>query len=161
MKTPFLISSIAALCLMINVNESGHLPTAENIVDSDLIFSTATPGKVCVDPDEKVQPTEIKVVAEPSAALIPENYNYLKFNINDYSGNTDVSSFDDTDLPGNDYGYLRFDVDNYIDPIADSRQNIELPAEDYSYLKFDVNVYIISDQENGSDSEQPIVEAQF
>lgn len=162
MKTTILISSIAALSLMININEPDSRRAAENNVNSNLHISSAVPTKVCVEPDEKQQLTIKKAVVETPPALIPENFNYLKFNINDYTRYTEVSSFEDFDLPENDFGYLRFDVDNYIDPIAGSPEYIELPADDYSYLKFDVNVYVgRNEQENASNSEQPVAETQF
>ena len=161
MKTTILISSIVALSLMININKSAFCRAAENHsfpVDR-ISFATVT-GSIM--PGNKDPRTCKKTSVEITPVAVQENFDYLKFNISAYSGKNELSSTEDFDLPVNDFGYLRFDVDNFIGPIAGSPENIDLPADNFSYLKFDVNMYIdMNEQESAADSGEPAAETQF
>ena len=162
MKTTILISSIVALSLIINMNESAFRFAAENHSLPVDPVSIVTVSGICTVPENK-DPRKIKKAAtETTPVASPENFDYLKFNLKSYSGNNDQSSIKDFDLPVNDFGYLRFDVDNFTGPIAGSPESIDLPADNFSYLKFDVNMYVnVNEQESDANTGQPLAETQF
>jgi hypothetical protein len=161
MKTTILISTLTALSLMINMNESAFGCAAENhSFPVDRISIATVTGTIM--PGNKDPRTCKKTSVETTPVAGPENFDYLKFNISAYSGNNELSSTEDFDLPVNDFGYLRFDVDNFIGPIAGSPESIDLPADNFSYLKFDVNMYVnVNEQESAANTGQPLAETQF
>ena len=159
MKTSVLISSIAALYLLVAFAETTHrhveeklnVTTTENISIATVKMVTMLPG-VVIKADRKKE-------AVISIPVIPaEDFSYLKFDVNDYleaeATNTDKAEV----LPEateTDYSYLKFNVSDYSDSEVTGSEITELPAIDnntisspepivneFEYLRFNVNDYI-------------------
>jgi hypothetical protein len=148
MKTSIIISSIAALLLMITFAES---PSRRNVNK----LNASTTDEISFIQINGLMPlTETKktiIKKEASDVTLPsipaEDYSYLKFNVSDFiasDANLDVYDV----LPENtvsDYSYLKFDVNEYTNnsEFTDS-ETIELPehpANDFSYLRFNADDY--------------------
>ena len=148
MKTSIIISSIAALLLMITFAES---PSRRNVNK----LNASTTDEISFIQINGLMPlTETKktiIKKEASDVTLPsipaEDYSYLKFNVSDFiasEANLDVYDV----LPENpvsDYSYLKFDVNEYSNnsEFTDS-EAIELPGQpvnEFAYLRFDVNDY--------------------
>ena len=102
-----------------------------------------------------VDPAEAEVIPEATEA----DLSYLKFRIDDYSTGSELTGDEIAELPVNEFGYLRFDVNQFINntgtentgigelPEAEARTGqaeVTVPVEttiELSYLKFDVNKY--------------------
>jgi len=145
MKTSILISSIAALLLMITFAESPSRRNADklNASTTDEISFIQINGFMPLTETNKP-----KIKKEASHVTLPsipvEDYSYLKFDVSDYmasDGNLDVN----TEMPETeemDFTYLKFDVSEYTtnSEFTDS-ESIELPVNEFAYLRFDVNDY--------------------
>jgi hypothetical protein len=145
MKTSIIISSIAALLLMITFAES---PSRRNVNK----LNASTTDEISFIQINGLMPlTETKktiIKKEASHVTLPsipaEDYSYLKFNVSDFiasDANLDVYDV----LPENtvsDYSYLKFDVNEYTNnsEFTDS-EAIELPANEFASLRFDVSDY--------------------
>jgi hypothetical protein len=104
---------------------------------------------------EGVNPTESEVLPEATEA----DLRYLKFRIDDYSTGSELTGDEIAELPFNEFGYLRFDVNQFINNSGTENTGIgELPEAEtgtgqaevtvpvkttieLSYLKFDINKY--------------------
>jgi len=161
MKTSVLISSIAALYLLVAFAETTRrhgedkmsVASSENISIATVKMATMLPG-VVITADKKKD-------AAISIPVIPaEDFSYLTFDVNDYlkveAVNQDVAEV----LPEAteaDFSYLKFNISDFTDPeLSDSEitelpvnENItanistpELSVNEFEYLRFDVNDYI-------------------
>ena len=70
------------------------------------------------------------------------DFSYLRFDVNKY-----INENDETDLIHNSLDYLRFDVNNFVS--NSETGEIELPAaNDFEYLRFNVNNFYESNPDN-------------
>jgi hypothetical protein len=192
MKTSILISSFAALCLVITFAESTTRHSVVKNNSNDLISFVPVcmvhpvpeckvllkPGKnssertpvltaeVFSFPKFKVADyidNDFNATTEPG--ILPElsdsDCSYLKFDVTDFTDNMEVSLMDDFELPKNEFDYLRFDVNNYLEQNSDRFETMDLPADNFSCLKFDVNEYVKgSEKEAGTIGKLPVEETQ-
>jgi len=203
MKTSILISSLAALCLLITFAEAPRRNNDNNMnvaLTKDISVITVNraimlPG-VVITPERKkdagsivpvvpaedfsylkfdvTEYTEADAVNPGEAEVLPDaivaDYSYLKFNISDYSTSDEITELPVTENNAsdisslepavNEFQYLRFDANEYINPTGTETSEIgELPLEEvttgnqaaitvpvettseFGYLKFDVNKY--------------------
>ena len=191
MKTSIIVSSAAALCLMITIaeNPANRNSVNENSVAVSLLSNFTGDNSIVISPVTYSINTRVIHEAYQSAnntdlsylefdvtdymneeemvtsANEETTFDYLKFNPADYSTDAESGSADEMELPENDFGYLKFDVNAYSDAsdegtfdylkfnVADyisdenfsSAEEIELPVNDFEYLKFDVNSYTNSE----------------
>jgi len=160
MKTSVLISSIAALYLLVafaettrrHGEEKMNVASSENISLATVKMATMLPGVVIT--------AERKKEASINIPVIPaEDYSYLKFDVNDYLEAEIVNTDEAEILPEAmeaDYSYLKFNVSDYTDseltgdeitelPINENNTTISLPetsVNEFEYLRFNVNDYI-------------------
>jgi hypothetical protein len=182
MKTSILISSFAALCLLVTFAEAprrhGELKmntaSKENITIPLVISAAMLPGTI-ITADRKKE-SLINPVGNTTV-----DFSYLKFDVFDYLEADAVNSPDAELLTKSietDYNYLKFDVNNYL---SDSELNVgELPAmpvnEAYAselsvqapaligfeYLRFDVSKYMNNNvTENEGFGELPMDETEI
>jgi hypothetical protein len=146
MKTSILISSFAALCLVITFAELVNRRSADknNATTNDMI-SIVPVNKVRIAPEHKVSLNQMKATAEIIPVLPAEDFSYLKFNVSDYMEVATIASTEPevlTALPEPDCAYLKFGVNDYTDNTGVvSFGDIELPVNDLEYLRFDVENY--------------------
>lgn len=90
----------------------------------------------------KFDVTAYSVNDDAIAEMNSENLSdHVKFDVNEYAGE-ELTSFDKIEMPVNEYLNLKFDVTDYTlnSELADA-DAIELPVIEYAGLKFDVNQY--------------------
>jgi hypothetical protein len=145
MKTSILISSFAALCLLLTFAEAPrrhgevriNKVSGENISIATVERAIMLPG-VTITADKKTE-TRSNVPDLPA-----EDFGYLKFDVNNFTkdasliggeisempeNNNDVANPPITVSAANEFGYLRFDVNDYIN--KDGAEEIgELPVEE-------------------------------
>ena len=159
MKTSVLISSIAALYLLVAFAETTrrhgedklNVVTTENISIATVKMATMLPG-VVITADRKKE----AVIILP---VIPnEDFSYLKFDTSDYSEAEAINQDEAEVLPEAvevDYSYLKFNISDYTAPELTGSEITELPVNEnnnsstpepveneFEYLRFDVNDYI-------------------
>lgn len=165
MKTSLLVSSFAAMCLMIIFAESPYSFNAENN-NAPLVnnISYIPANKViAVPPTNKTEKAGVKTnvtlvedfsylkfnVAEhikenePATEADAENsFNNLKFDVTNYSECDKTASFEEMVLPVNEFENLKFDVTKYnTNTDLTSPAEIELPVNELQHLKFDIRKY--------------------
>lgn len=91
-----------------------------------------------------------------SLSISDKDMSYLKFRVGDYSndGVTVVNTKSSTMAKEERFDYLKFEVAAYMEVDANMNEVMELPRLDAGYLKFDVNTYIDANEINlidGSD----------
>jgi len=159
MKTSVLISSIAALYLLVAFAETTrrhgedklNVASTENISIATVKMATMLPG-VVITADRKNE----AVIILP---VIPnEDFGYLKFDASDYS-EAESGNPDETEVLPKitevDYSYLKFAGSDYTDSESTGIEITELPVNEnntsstpelveneFEYLRFDVNDYI-------------------
>ena len=159
MKTSVLISSIAALYLLVAFAETTrrhgedklNVASTENISIATVKMATMLPG-VVITADRKKE----AVIILP---VIPnEDFSYLKFDASDYSEAEAINQDEAEVLPEAaefDYSYLKFNISDYTDSESTGSEITELPVNEnntsstpepveneFEYLRFDVNDYI-------------------
>jgi len=130
MKTSILISSIAALCLLLTFAEAPrrnddnkmNADSPENISITGVMKATMLPG-VTITAIKKNE-TGISIPVLPTG-----DFSYLKFELSDFISDSELGDYEITELPENEnssyalttpepvlneFGYLRFDVNDYI-----------------------------------------------
>lgn len=161
MKTSILVSTFAALCLLITYAESpSRLSTDSRSISSVSNFSYIPASNVTIEPAIKLSANTNKAVEFKSAGTLTEDLGYLKFDVSDYSNDKDIAVEVNNE---NSLEYLKFDVNDYTssDETA-SYESIELPVNDFDYLKFDVNDYTSSDETASYESiELPVNEFEY
>ena len=169
MKTSILVSSIAAICLMLTFAESPKRDSAE-YSHTSLVSNYSYGHSTMVITLPEVTITAAKIAKPEIKPAYPslENFNYLKFDVaryqnndetaselnvenspehlrfdvTEYTGNTEVTSFDAIELPVNEFANLKFDVTEYTaNTELTSFDAIELPVNEFAKLKFDVTEY--------------------
>ena len=162
MKTSILISSIAALCLLLTFAEAPRHHGEDNMIAAttgNITFTTVNSVTMLSGP--VITSARKNNYAIPIPPAPAEDFSYLKFNVNDYL-EADAATTEEIEiLPEaieTDFSYLKFNVSNYI---TDAGLNIieiaELPENEinssnpyenvpvaiqFDYLRFDVNKYI-------------------
>jgi hypothetical protein len=180
MKTSILISSIAALYLLVTFAETPrrHGEAKLNIVSTDNIsiisMKRAAMLPVVVITADKKKETGLGIPEIPA-----EDFGNLKFNVTEYM-DADAVGLNATELmpeaTETDFSYLKFEISDYftemefpLDEIAELPENENLlpvgtthlpAAAEFEYLRFDVNDYISPDAETNRIGELPIVETQ-
>ena len=181
MKTSILISSVAALCLLVTFAEAPrrhgedkmNSSSTDNISIAVMSRPTMLPG-VVITADKKKE-------AGISVPDIPaEDFSYLKFDVSEYTKDEAVNLDEVEMLPEateTEFSYLKFNVSDYI---TDSELSVgeiaELPVyenntvynstpepsiSEFEYLRFDVIEYISnSGTEATGIGELPIEEIQ-
>ncbi len=87
--------------------------------------------------DYEADVMDAELIAVPEAS--ENNYSALTFDVNDYSNEAPLISFETIEMPLNDFDYLKFDVNRFMESDNISSEAMELPVEDFGYLKFDVS----------------------
>jgi hypothetical protein len=162
MKTSIIISSIAALCLLLTFAEAPRRHVDDKMIAAsteNITFTTVNSVTMLSGPVITPARKNNSVIPIPPAPA--EDFSYLKFNVNDYmeadAANPEVIEI----LPEaieTDFSYLKFNVSNYMsDDGLNSGEITELPENEISsrnpyenvpvaiqfdYLRFDVNKYI-------------------
>ena len=145
MKTSILISSFAALCLLLTFAEAPrrhgevrmNKVSGENISIETVERAIMLPG-VTITADKNME-TRGNIPGLPA-----EDFGYLKFDVNNFTSDVALNSDEITELPennnslpnssftepaANEFGYLRFDVNDYVN--KDGAEEIgELPVEE-------------------------------
>jgi helix-turn-helix protein len=145
MKTSVILSTLAALCLIITFAESPkHQNTqANNTISVDHI-SYISANLTAANSEAKLssnsgKETTVKnndqVSYEENEPTVNE-FDYLKFNVIDYATTESVET---PETPVNEFEYLKFNVNDYTTNVSD--ETPETPANEFEYLKFNVNDY--------------------
>jgi hypothetical protein len=187
MKTSIIVSSAAALCLMITlaenpanrnndnensvpVNLASYLMNDNSANDNSVAYIIAKKATKEVSLPAAIDDLSylkfdvtdyINEDATAAEATSESKFNYLRFNAADYTSEGDQVSSEGMELPQDNFEYLKFDVNDFIEAgeestfdylkfnVADytsaedlcSSEEIELPANDFEYLKFDADTY--------------------
>jgi hypothetical protein len=190
MKTSIIVSTFAALTLMVTLVEvPTHRNAENNIVTSVSNYSYLPASLVSAEPAMKSSASARKEstvkTSLPSAedlsylkfdvanylndehmATEVNNENsleYLKFDVNEYTPSDETASYESIELPVNEFDYLKFDVNDYTstnETVSD--ESIELPVNEFNYLKFDVNDYTSTNETVSDESiELPVNEFNY
>ncbi len=167
MKTSIIVSTFAAILLMITFAETTSVYIAKNenttsVSNYSYIPSTLADAKPAIYIAAAIKNkiateaarTSIEdlsylkfdaadyINTEVAADLYSENsLDYLKFNVNDYTTGETNSRNESTELPVSDFDYLKFDASDYSNNQTATDESIEQPVNNFDYLKFDVNEY--------------------
>ena len=136
MKTSILVSSTAALCLLLTFTEAPKRNSAENNYTNLVNTFTYIPSNLTFTiTAESVHATT--AYTDPKISVKPvEDLNYIKFNASDYLESAEMATEDITE---NSLDYLKFKISENIELTSD--EAIELPANNFANLKFDVTEY--------------------
>jgi len=153
MKTSILMSSFAALCLMITFAESPSRRTIHNnnAVTSNEISYVTVYSKNMSNTNNYITSRE-NTATEKRTTVESNDLSYLKFNVADYVAPETNDEFEIA--PSNtadniNLDYLKFDILNY--KISTDEITFELPEmslNDFGYLKFNINSFT-----NGDDND--------
>ena len=162
MKTSIIISSIAALCLLVTFAEAprrhGEDKTStvstDNISIATVKMVTMLPGVIITSDRKKEAPVTVP-------ATLAEDFSYLKFSVTEYMGADAANPAENEVLPEaseSDYSYLKFEVSDYTTdaglpgseisewPVNENNaRDISSPepgVNEFEYLRFDVNDYM-------------------
>ena len=140
MKTSILVSGFAALCLLITFAEAPKRYNAEKENANLASNFTYTPANIYyVTPAENKSANHTDYADVKSNVKLVNDFTYLKFNVADYSENTEIAT---EALPENSLDYLKFDVTEYTETSEiTSPDAIELPVNEFDHLKFDVSKF--------------------
>jgi hypothetical protein len=190
MKTSILVSSTAALCLLLTFAEAPKRNSAENnnanLSDS---FTYIPSNLVYTIPAENLSAAKTMYAEAKTKVKLVEDFNYLKFNVADYedndematevtaietsdrlkfdvteyASNTELTSFDALELPVNEFAKLKFDVSEYASNTElTSFDALELPVNEFANLKFDVTEYASNTELTSFDAlELPVNEFEY
>jgi len=154
MKTSIIISSLAALCLMITFTEAPSRISNDNrnaVSANEISFIPANSLNYLpvtnISASSKREPN-----VSPEVSVV-EDFSYLKFKVADCMESDSFTNYEIEALPvksESDFGYMKFDVTTF------ENMNLELPeyeknttdissdapsVSELSYLKFDVSKY--------------------
>lgn len=183
MKTSIIISTIAAVCLMITLAESTinrdsqnkketlysnilYMPANNFIAKTEVKWSSITKTNVSAktkvngNNDFSYLKFDVADYSEADEVAVEVNdlksLDYLKFNLNDYTATDNDETFES---PANEFDYLKFTVNNCpATNNADSPESVESPINEFDYLKFDVCKYSSDDLGSDQDVELQITE---
>lgn len=159
MKTSILISSIAALCLMITLAEAPHHNVNEKISTGSISRSALMPAhQITLFPRSEKVTSKWKAENGKPVEKMDDNFSYLKFRINDLQDGISASTTADSELPEisvTELNYLQFDVLKYMaEPLFPNKDLSELPDKqiitneanptaqvetEFGYLKFSIS----------------------
>ncbi len=153
MKTSILMSSFAALCLMITFAESPSRRTIHNnnAVTSNEISYITVYSKNMSNTDKIIACSENTAV-DKRTVVETNDLSYLKFNVSDYvtpETNDEFEIAPSNTADNKNLDYLKFDILNY--KINTDEITFELPEmslNDFGYLKFNINSFT-----NGDDND--------
>jgi hypothetical protein len=182
MKTSIIISSVAALCLMITIVESPSRKSnnsRKSFPVNPVAYFTTQKSNSQVESTAlaynfKLRENKPSLTSSDlsylkfdvtdyideneilSEDIIKSDYTNLKFNVADFYSTPESKVIDETILPQSDLEYLKFHVETYM--VSEKEESIE-PGDpnktDFSYLKFDVNTFAIENVETASSVELP------
>jgi hypothetical protein len=167
MKTSILISSFAALCLMVTFaelpsrlsNDTYNLTinTEKTNIPANLINVTTVKG---------ASAAPVKSTGNDLSAAEAEDFSYLKFDVADYASDDldlEANNMTTVEATDNSFEYLKFDVTSYTSNTESAySETMELPLADLDYLKFDVSDYISTDETASPESfELPVNEFEY
>jgi len=139
MKTSVILSTLAALCLIITFAES---PTLQNTKNNNTTpadqFSYIHSNLMTANAEVKLTTIIGKRSAVRTAVKPNVDLSYLKFDVADYTPEMATEITDE-----NSFEYLKFNVIDYT--TTESDETPETPANEFEYLKFNVNDYSNSD----------------
>lgn len=162
MKTSILVSSFAALCLLLTFAEA---PRHNGVDKMSVAFTTnrSIPkmDKVTMLPGVFITVDRKKEAAVTLPVIPAEDFNYLTFDVNEYLDANSVN-YDDAEVwsPAieTDFSYLKFNLSDFIeDSELNGDEITELPVNEqynvsisspepaiiqFEHLRFDVNKYI-------------------
>ena len=153
MKSNILISSFAALCLMLTIAE---VPSRMNN-EKETTVSANPFSYLPIKSSNAVSGKKITVkTSEEANPLVSQNlvqdFSYLKFDVSDYTNSFErlQNELDGpSNIDQNSFGYLKFDVSNYIKNDKPNNLDSNEPAnEDFTYLKFDVSKFAPTESTN-------------
>jgi len=158
MKTSILISSFAALCLVITFAESTTHHGADKNNSNDLIsFVPVCMMRPVPEHKKLFNPGKTAIVTTP--VLTKDDFTYLKFNVADYlETGANISGIPDAlpALPEPDCSYLKFDINTYTkNTEVSSVDDVELPVNYFDYLRFDVAKISVSNTDSFENMELP------
>lgn len=153
MKTSIIVSTFAALSIMITLGEAPTLRNSENSnVMAKADYSVMPANILDANPVIIIAAATKKIAAVKVSATATEDYSYLKFNAAAYLDENEMTIEPNAE---NSFDYLKFDVDQY-------NENDELSAEnanEFSYLKFNVNAFNTENKTVSNESvEFPVIE---
>ncbi len=184
MKTSIIVSTFAALSIMITLGEAPTLRNSEtsnvmakvdysilpaNILDVNPVIIEAASTKKDVAVKVTTSATDdfdyLKFNATnyldenemTSEAKAENSFDYLIFDVNEYSANSERSS-NEAELSENEFNYLKFNANNFTETSTTGvYESVELPANDFVKLKFDVNAYTHNSEPESYDSAESVV----
>jgi hypothetical protein len=134
MKTSILISSFAALCILLTFAEAPRRNSVEKrsiILTENSAIEPAT--RAILLPGIVITAERKKDVVNTFSVTSTDDYSYLKFNVNDYSEMAAMNPEEYDVLPEateSDFSYLKFEFTDYYTVTAtDSFNAIEMPEE--------------------------------
>lgn len=178
MKTSILISSFAAFVMMMTFGESNlrndSVSTNSTSLSEISIVRTSSaamshkkysPAKEAANSSSAAQETDFSYLKFDVNYFIQEDANsanditspvntssetldYLKFDVSKYESEKATASYDDTELPADHAGYLKFNVNHYSSKVQNSVDSEEMPSDEFSHLKFKVENYTSETNEN-------------
>lgn len=159
MKSNILISSFAALCLMLTISEVPNHTTSEK----SFAFSANPFSYFPVKNSSPVSEKKLTIItsAETSAnanLTQIEDFSYLKFDVSEYV--EDYEKFQpETDEPSvytqSSFDYLKFDVSDYVkNDVSNSTEPAALLEKDFDYLKFDVSKFTDNNSSNQDEASE-------
>ena len=186
MKTTIIISTIAAVCMMITFSENTINRVSQNNTNTFYSNISYMPANLIAIPEVKlasITKANISVKAKANvtedfsylkfdvkeyteadelAAEINEiqSFDYLKFDVNKYEGGNVMKADETNEMPVNEFDNLKFNVNDYT--ATDNVETIESQLNEFDYLKFDVNKYSPTNNAEFPESvESPINEFDF
>ncbi len=144
MKTSILISTLAALSLMINLGQTfSHRNAVNNTVISVRNYTNLPAVSVSANPVVKLT-IETRKLGAVKTSIPAEDLSYLKYNVADYVNAGDMA----TEVYNeNSFDYLKFDVNKYSDNNESiDHDAVEMPVNEFEYLKFNVTEYTQNDE---------------
>ena len=179
MKTSIIVSTFAALCLMITfaetpnrrIDENNNVPSISNysysptnlVYAGSVINSAASTEKKIADKTAVPSAADLSYLKFDVDGYMNENemvteayawnsFDYLKFDVNNYTAADEAVSYEAIELPANDFEYLKFNVNKFIPGDESNPAEItELPVDETSYMKFDVGKFMTDDDSNSSE----------
>ncbi len=151
MKTSILMSSFAALCLLITFAESPSRRTIHNnnAVTTNEISYVTVYSKNMSNTSKYISCSENTAVDKKTVAE-NNDLSYLKFNVADYlepetEDEIEIAPSNTTDNKNLDY--LKFDILDYkVSTDEITFELPEMPLNDFEYLKFDINSFTNGDE---------------
>lgn len=146
MKTTILISSIAALFLMMTSAVAPKYRSSDNKETAYFSSANLIPVGIKVVESGNTASFNFKKISSNSSSDKKVNeFDYLKFNVSDFTNNDNVEILNDEIA----FDYLKFDVTKFAESSAFAHDDeIELPEQDLSYLKFNANKFVQNDDSN-------------